>query len=51
MLAITHCNCLERAKWMKEQIESIVKFKDITIGDTRGVATMYANDGGIIISV
>lgn len=51
VLAITHCNCLERAKWMKEQIESLVKFKDITIGDTRGVATMYANDGGIIISV
>lgn len=51
VLAITHCNCPDRARWMKEQIESLVKFKDITIGDTRGVATMYANDGGIIISV
>lgn len=51
VLAITHCNCPERAKWMKEQIESLVKFKEITIGETRGVATMYANDGGIIISV
>lgn len=51
VLAITHCNCPDRAKWMKEQIESLVKFKEITIGETRGVATMYANDGGIIISV
>lgn len=51
VLAITHCNCIERARWMKEQIEGLVKFKDITIGETRGVATMYANDGGIIISV
>lgn len=51
VLAITHCNCPDRAKWMKEQIEALVKFKEITIGETRGVATMYANDGGIIISV
>ncbi len=51
VLAITHCNCPERAQWMKEHIESLVKFKEITIADTRGVATMYANDGGIIISV
>ncbi|MFQ9934300.1 MAG: DegV family protein [Lachnospiraceae bacterium] len=51
VLAITHCNCKERALEMKAEIEKLVKFKDITIGDTRGVATMYANDGGIIISV
>ncbi len=51
ILAITHCNCKERALWMKEEISRLVKFKDITIADTAGVATMYANDGGIIISV
>lgn len=50
VLAITHCNCRERAEWMKSEIEKLVKFKEITIGETRGVATMYANDGGIIIS-
>lgn len=51
VLTITHCNCPDRAKWVKKQIEALVRFKDITIGETRGVATMYANDGGIIISV
>lgn len=51
VLAITHCNCRDRAVWMKEEINKAVKFKDIVIGDTKGVSTMYANDGGIIISV
>lgn len=51
VLAISHVNCLERAKWVREEIMKHVKFKDITIADTRGVATLYANDGGIIIAV
>ena len=51
ILAITHCNCKERALWMKEEISKLVNFKDITIAETAGVATMYANNGGIIISV
>ena len=51
VLAISHVNCLERAKWVKEEIMKVAKFKDITIADTAGVATLYANDGGIIIAV
>lgn len=51
ILAISHVNCIERAIWVKEEIIKIAKFKDITINDTAGVATLYANDGGIIISV
>lgn len=51
ILAISHVNCPERAKWVKEEIMKIAKFKDITIADTAGVATLYANDGGIIIAV
>ena len=51
ILAISHVNCLERAKWVKEEIMKVAKFKDITIADTAGVATLYANDGGIIIAV
>ncbi len=51
VLAISHCNCKERAFKMKDEIEKLVQFKEITIAETRGVATMYANDGGIIISV
>lgn len=51
ILAIAHCNCPERAKAVKEKIEKIAKFKKIIIIDTRGVSTMYANDGGVIMAV
>ena len=49
VLAISHCNCPERAKAIKEKIEKIVKFKDII--NTAGVSSMYANDGGVIMAV
>ena len=51
VLAISHVNCLERAMWVKEEILKLAKFRDITIADTAGVATLYANDGGIIVAV
>ena len=51
VLAISHVNCLERAKWVKDEILKLAKFKDITIADTAGVSTLYANDGGIIVAV
>lgn len=51
ILAISHVNCIERAMWVKEELLKLAKFKDITIADTAGVATLYANDGGIIIAV
>ncbi len=51
ILAISHCNCPERAKYLKETIESFVHFKKVVIVDTAGVSTMYANDGGVIMVV
>ncbi|MBQ8040832.1 MAG: DegV family protein [Lachnospiraceae bacterium] len=51
ILAITHCNCLDRALYVKELVEKAAKFREIIILDTRGVSTMYANDGGIILVV
>ena len=49
-LMITHCNNLQRAQSVKEQIEAKVKFKNIVIMDTAGISSMYANDGGVIVS-
>jgi DegV family protein with EDD domain len=49
IVAISHCNCRERAEYVKELIEKAVKFKKIIIVDTAGVSSMYASDGGIII--
>lgn len=51
ILAISHCNCYERALAVKKAIEEKVKLKDIIILDTRGISTVYACDGGIIIAV
>jgi len=51
ILAIAHCNCRERALKLKEMILETIRFKDITIADTAGVSTLYANDGGIIVAV
>ena len=51
IVAISHCNCPERALSLKKKMESLAKFKDIFIVDMRGVSTMYANDGGVILVV
>lgn len=51
VLAISHCNCPERAQTVKEKLEKLSKFKRIIILDTAGVSSMYANDGGVIIAV
>lgn len=51
VLAISHCNCLERAQQLKAEVEKRADFKKIFVVDTRGVSTMYANDGGIIMVV
>lgn len=51
VLAISHCNCAERAYLLKAKLERAAKFKKIFIADTAGVSTMYANDGGVIMVV
>ena len=51
ILAISHCNCPERALSLKKKMESLAPFKEIFIVDMRGVSTMYANDGGVILVV
>lgn len=50
VFGISHCNCPERAQYLKEEIEKRYPFKQIIIADTAGVGTLYANDGGIVIA-
>lgn len=50
ILAITHCNCLEKAIDFKDEAMKMYNFKDIVIFETHGISTVYANDGGLIIS-
>ncbi len=51
ILAISHCNCPERAKAVVEEVKKLAKFKDIVVVGTAGISSMYANDGGIIMVV
>jgi DegV family protein with EDD domain len=50
-LAISHCNCPKTAEMLKEKMLGLASFKEIYIADTRGVSSMYANDGGVILVV
>ncbi len=51
VLMISHCNCLERAKSLQDLVCSKVTFKGVSILDTAGISSMYANDGGVIVVV
>lgn len=51
IVAISHCNCPERAEDLKRRLLAKVKCKDVLILNMRGVSTMYANDGGLIMVV
>lgn len=48
---IAHCNCPERAAQVKQELEKRASFREILITETAGVATMYAGDGGVILSI
>ncbi len=50
ILIINHCNCYERACSVLSDFISKAEFKATMILDTAGVSTLYASDGGIIIS-
>lgn len=50
-LAISHCNCPERAEMVKEALLERLAVQYVFVLDTQGVSSMYANDGGIIIAL
>lgn len=50
-LAISHCNAPATAERVKEAVLKKANFKEVKIINTRGVSSMYANDGGIIMVV
>lgn len=50
-LMITHCNCPQRAESVKKMILEKIQCRDVLIMDTKGVSSMYANDGGVIVTL
>lgn len=49
VLAISHANALQKALDLKEDLAGL-NFKDVIIVETKGLSTVYVNDGGIIVS-
>ena len=49
-LIITHCNAPQRAEQVKKMVLERVPFRECIIMDTCGVSSMYANDGGVIVT-
>ena len=49
-LIITHCNAPERAEQVRDMVMAKAGFKECIIMDTCGVSSMYANDGGVIVT-
>lgn len=50
-LAISHCNCPERAELVKKAILERVRVQDVVVLDTAGISSLYASDGGVIVVV
>lgn len=50
-LAISHCNCKERAVMVKNLILEKIQPKNVVILDTAGISSMYASDGGVIVVI
>lgn len=50
-VVICHVNHPERALYVKAELEKRASFKEIVITEAAGVATVYANDGGIILAM
>ncbi len=50
-LYISHVNCKERAEKVLASYVAKAEFARTIINDTAGISSMYANDGGIIVTI
>lgn len=50
-LMITHCSNPRAAECVRRHIEEKLHFKETLILDTAGVSSMYANEGGVIVTI
>lgn len=51
MAVVCHVNNAERAEYTRAELMKRGQFKDVLITTAAGVATVYANDGGIILAI
>lgn len=51
ILMVAHCNCQERAEYMVKLMKKRADYRKIVIIDTAGISSMYASDGGVIVTL
>ena len=49
-LIISHCNAPEKATQVRDMLLKLTQFDRVIIMDTRGLSSLYANDGGVIVT-
>jgi DegV family protein with EDD domain len=47
---ITHCACINRALNVKKLLMEQLGFTEVTVLEARGISTVYANQGGVIVA-
>lgn len=50
-LMITHCSNPKAAECVRRHIEEKLHFKETLVLDAAGVSSMYANEGGVIVTI
>ena len=48
ILAISHCNCRDRALMVRDALLEKMRVKDVFVVDTAGISTMYAMTAGLL---
>ncbi|MDO4620097.1 MAG: DegV family protein [Lachnospiraceae bacterium] len=51
VLGISYCNCPDRAQIVKDALLSRMNVKAVYVTPTAGLSSVYANDGGIVVSI
>lgn len=49
-VVVAHCNCRERAEETRNKILQKYPFREALVIDTKGISSLYANDGGVVVS-
>lgn len=50
-LMISHCNCPERAEFVKKLLLERGEYREIVLLNMAGLSSTYANDGGVIVTI
>ncbi|AFM40156.1 EDD domain protein, DegV family [Desulfosporosinus acidiphilus SJ4] len=50
VLGIAHCNCLDKAMALKEEVVQKYSFKDVIIVEMGATISAYADEGGLLIA-